>query len=100
MKTPYSSVENADTDSALLTNAAGYDVAVLERATLRAPGLPEEHHLSIYEWQGIINLVDAAPAMLEALESLCAYASGKLPHLSQVPEYVNAREIINRLTKP
>ena len=38
MNTPYSTIGDANQESALLTNAAGYDVAVLERVTVRAPG--------------------------------------------------------------
>jgi hypothetical protein len=70
MNTPYATIGHADTESALLTNAEGYDVAVLEGVTNRAPGLPPENHLTPEQWQQAINLVHAAPAMLAALQGL------------------------------
>jgi hypothetical protein len=69
MNAPYSHIGEATRESAILTNAGGYDVAVIERATVRAPGLTAEHHLTGEEWQRIINLVDAAPDLLAALSA-------------------------------
>jgi len=74
MKKQYTHVGDAGSDHAILTSAAGYDVAVLHPVTRDAPGLPPEHHLSPEEWQRIINLVDAAPAMLAALQTLAPRA--------------------------
>ena len=68
MKTPYQKIGDAHREAAFLTNAEGYDVATLCRIT--DPGLPADHHVTDDEWQGIIDLVDAAPAMLEALQTL------------------------------
>jgi hypothetical protein len=64
----YSHVGDAGSNYAILTSAAGYDLAVLHPVTRDAPHLTPEHHLSPEEWQGIVNLVDAAPAMLAALQ--------------------------------
>jgi hypothetical protein len=67
--TPYASVQSADETSCTLTNADGYDVACLERVTARVPRLPAEHHLTPKQWQDMINLVNAAPDLLEALQT-------------------------------
>ena len=101
MNTPYSTIGHADQESALLTNAAGYDVAALERVTVRAPGLPQENHLTAEEWQQLINLVDAAPAMLSALrECITEPGAACLNGTTRVLESMLLRrriEVINQL---
>ncbi len=70
MKTAFDHIGDADTEAAQLTNAAGYDVATLERVTVRTPGLPKEHELTPEEWQHIIDMVNHAPAMARFIVDL------------------------------
>lgn len=80
-KHPYSSIGEADNCSAFLTNSDGYDVARLER--VRDHGDPAHAHalLNGEQWQRVIDLVDAAPelydALLAALPSLAGEARKK-----------------------
>jgi hypothetical protein len=62
------SVTEATQHAAFLSDAEGYDVAVLKR-------LPDElfeSHASLSgdEWQAVIDLVAAAPALLERLTAM------------------------------
>jgi hypothetical protein len=98
MKT-YSHVGDAGSNYAILTSAAGYDLAVLHPVTRDAPGLTPEHHLSPEEWQGIITLVDAAPAMLAALQALGAAIEGGDPQ-DIADAWHHAQALIPHSTKP
>lgn len=65
MSTTYKEIGEANEESAFLTNKEGYDIAVLDRVT------EQDHSLSDEQWQATINLVHAAPKMLQALEEAC-----------------------------
>ena len=54
--------------------------------------IPCEHEAA----EANARLIAAAPDLLEALENLCRYTAGKIPHLSQVPEYRDARAAITK----
>ena len=63
---PYSKIGDAHPESAFLTNKNGYDVAVLRRVLPK--NVTSEHQpLSDEQWQKMINLIDAAPDLLNAL---------------------------------
>ena len=72
MSAPYFAVGDANLETAFLTNAQGFDIATLHRV------LPDEvqdpQHkaecLSDEDWQRVIDLVDAAPKLLAALERI------------------------------
>jgi hypothetical protein len=100
MNTPYTTIGHADTESALLTNAEGYDVAVLEKVSVRAPGLPPENHLTPEQWQQTINLVHAAPKLLEAAVAALTYLEAHRPkgNIKDIFSELNAHE--NSAVKP
>jgi hypothetical protein len=60
-----------------LTNANGYDVAVLRRV-LTKDVTPEHQTLSDEQWQKMINLIDAAPDLLKALRECIPYVQEEL----------------------
>ena len=64
-------IGDASSDHAFLTNSEGYDIAVL-KPTATERKLPEGHTLTPEQWQSIINLIDAAPDMLQALREIQA----------------------------
>ena len=78
---PYSRVDDANMESAFLTNEDGYDVLVLDRVMPDKLTDAEPEHraqcLNDAQWQSAINLVDAAPRMkatLEYAETVCNMA--------------------------
>lgn len=67
---PHGAVGDCTEKVAFIANKDGYDIANLHRVV----GNPE-HNPSDAEWQSLIDLVNAAPALLAALRDLCdAYA--------------------------
>lgn len=70
---PFTSVGEANEHAAFLTSVDGHDVATVFRRTHPI----QSHHshlqdalLTDAEWQDTINLIDAAPKLLEALVDL------------------------------
>ena len=59
--------------AAFITNDEGYDVAVLRRVI--ANEVTNEQHtlLTDDEWQSLVNLINAAPALLSKLKELADY---------------------------
>jgi len=89
--------------SAFVTNEDGWDVAVLERIDKKYPwGDPR---LTDDEWQSLVNLVNAAPAMLDALRlaltCLDAAADGRLEDVKdEIGGTANiVDEVITKATK-
>lgn len=69
---PYKCVGDAHQEAAFLTGHDGYDKAVLRRVTARDVD-DAEYKKSVVtdaEWQRIIDLIDAAPKTLAALENM------------------------------
>lgn len=85
--------------SAFVTNEDGWDVAVLERIDKKYPwGDPR---LTDDEWQSLVNLVNAAPALLDALKELLA-ANNLVDdeyYEAIVQAEVKARAAIDKATK-
>lgn len=63
MKIPYEKIGETTPECAFLTNSEGYDVATLSRID------QPDHKLSNEEWQRLVNLIDAAPALLDACKN-------------------------------
>ncbi len=78
-------IDEANNVSAFITNEEGYDVAVLERVHRTA--LPPM--LTDAEWQSLINLINAAPAMLDALKCALADLEGSLQAHNQTDWYAH-----------
>lgn len=68
----YTHIGDAGTEHAFLTSAGGCDLATLRPVTVDAPGLNQEHCMTPEEWQGMVDLVNAAPEMLAALQAIAA----------------------------
>jgi hypothetical protein len=65
------SITEATEQAAFLTNANGYDVAVLRRVVPQdSPETPANELLSDEQWQELINLIAAAPDLLKAVEEM------------------------------
>lgn len=83
-------IDEAVENAAFITNEEGYDVVTLSRNT-------GPHRMSDSEWQSLVNLVNAAPAMLAALAvaetALAAYSGGESSDLEQI------RTAIDQATK-
>jgi hypothetical protein len=91
--------------AAFITNEEGYDVAVLRRVI--ANEVTDEQHklLTDDEWQSLVNLINAAPAMLDALRlaltCLDAAADGRLEDVKdEIGGTANiVDEVITKATK-
>lgn len=69
MIAPYAKIGDAHQEAAFLTNKYGYDVAVLSRVL--SESVQSDHQtLTDEQWQRVIDLIDAAPDLLKALENM------------------------------
>lgn len=83
--------------SAFVTNEDGWDVAVLERIDKKYPwGDPR---LTDDEWQSLVNLVNAAPAMLEALRYIAGLDTSQDASPAQCSAVAVATEAIDKAIK-
>ena len=77
MSTPYANIGDANQESSFLTNNDGADVAVLSRVLTAS--VPSYHPtLTDEQWQQVIDLIDAAPDLLAALESILSSTCGDI----------------------
>ena len=67
--TPYTNIGDANMEAAFLANSDGYDVATLMRV-IKIDVSPTHQTLNDEQWQQMIDLIDAAPDLLAALERL------------------------------
>lgn len=88
-------IDEATNVSAFITNDEGYDVAVLERVHRTA--LPPM--LTDAEWQSLVNLVNAAPAMLEALQYIAGLDTSQDASPEQCSAVLVAMNAIDKATK-
>lgn len=77
-KHPYSSIGDARMCGALLTTSAGYDVARLERVFTNGDAEHAKALLDDKQWQRVIDLVDAAPDLYDALVAALPALSGEV----------------------
>lgn len=80
-------IDEANNSAAFITNEEGYDVAVLQRVIEKNPA--GESRLTDDEWQSLVNLVNAAPAMLDALKCALADLEGSLQAHEQMDRLVH-----------
>ena len=96
-------IDEAVEAAAFITNEEGYDVAILQRVLEKSPA--GESRLTDDEWQSLINLINAAPAMLDALRlaltCLDAAADGRLEDVKdEIGGTANiVDEVISKATK-
>ncbi len=71
MKPIQFTIGDASTEAAFITNAAGYDVATIQRYLPDVhPYLPGEHFIDGDQWQAVIDTIDAAPRLAAACHGL------------------------------
>lgn len=101
-------IDEANNTAAFITNEDGFDVAVLTRVIEKNPC--GEPRLTDDEWQSLVNLVNAAPEMLNALKCALADLEGSLQAHNQTDWYAHdweahqqsideARAAIDKATK-
>jgi hypothetical protein len=88
-------IDEANNTAAFITNDEGYDIAKLER--IERPNLPSM--LTDDEWQQLVNLVNAAPAMLEALRYIATLDTSQDASPEQCSAVLLAMEAIDKATK-
>lgn len=71
-------IDEAVEAAAFITNDEGYDVAVLRRVIANEVQDPAHTLMTDEEWQKLVNLVNAAPEMLNALKCALADLEGAL----------------------
>lgn len=61
-------IDEANNTAAYITNEEGYDVALLQRVLEKSP--VGEPRITDADWQSLVSLINAAPALLAALTQL------------------------------
>lgn len=91
--TPNFHIGDASPDSAFLTNSEGYDIAVLHPITAE-----DGHKLTPEQWQGIINLINAAPQLLQELNETIATLRGCFQTVNVMNRIQSIRNAITKAT--
>jgi hypothetical protein len=74
MNAPYNNVGEADQHRAFLTGADGHDKATLMRRTIHShENYNQVKVLTDEDWQRMVWLIDAAPALLKSLQDVIAW---------------------------
>lgn len=96
-------IDEANNAAAFITNEEGYDVAVLQRVLEKSP--VGEPRITDADWQSLVGLINAAPALLSKLKELadyvrCEFASSE-PLCQRAEEALAlvAQAAINNTTK-
>ena len=95
--TPYHSVGDANEYSAFLTGHDGHDKATVLRRTRQTFDAPDLKVLSDDEWQSLVYLIDAAPAMLDALEKARIWLECEDLKWMNTPDWEAYQDLMHRI---
>lgn len=90
-------IDEADNAAAFITNEEGYDVALLQRVLEKSPA--GEPRITDADWQSLVSLIAAAPAMLEALRYIAGLDTSQDASPAQCSAVAVAMEAIDKATK-
>ena len=90
-------IDEADNAAAFITNEEGYDVALLQRVLEKSPA--GEPRITYADWQSLVSLIAAAPAMLEALRYIAGLDTSQDASPAQCSAVAVAMEAIDKATK-
>jgi hypothetical protein len=94
-------IGDCDDRAAFLTDHEDVDIAVLRRMRCKDYGdSPMVREMDDSDWQGLIDLIDAAPRMLETLTEICEYEDDPPDAGTRGHEiYSKAFELVEKLTR-
>lgn len=90
-------IDEADNAAAFITNEEGYDVAVLQRVLEKSPA--GEPRITDADWQSLVKLINAAPAMLEALRYIAGLDTSQDASPAQCSAVAVAMEALDKAIK-
>ena len=90
-------IDEANNAAAFITNEEGYDVALLQRVLEKSP--VGEPRITDADWQSLVSLINAAPAMLEALRYIAGLDTSQDASPAQCSAVAVAMEAIDKSTK-
>jgi hypothetical protein len=95
--TPYRQVSEAGNHAAILAGYDGHDKATVLRRTRQTFDAPDVKVLSDDEWQRLIYLIDAAPAMLDALEKARIWLECEDLKWMNTPDWETYQDLTHRI---